>query len=611
MGLCEGGDLGSPVLSLIGGRRVTRAALVAAVMAVAVPAWGKTIITDYTYNPDGALTAITTSVDGAQSTTKYLTWDNFVPDENDPATGTVSIGNGRLVGWGPKPGVANLTDRFEFDRRDRLLSYTGESSSEMYDYDAGGMMASSSTQGDSLRFYYDTSTNPQATNLHQESTDLWSGYLDSVRYLNDGTEQVLLQPRKDTTGTYDAGTGTVRSYAYDAYGAQATNPLSGTYDLQANPFQYASEYRSPMWGGTYLRARWYDPDLPGFISRDPVANLNRYGYAGANPVMNIDPSGESYQSAIGNPLGHFLQKVNAGVGGHFARLFLSPLIGPLQIVANPAGFWDAVKHNRDGIDIFLAAGIATEGASIGLEGFGLSAFVRNLSLRTRFASRLLVDTGLAGGQAVTAGADRGFHQFNWGTFGQNLELAGGGLAYSRGLVGEGYNPYTLKGTDVATMVQHAGDQKFLVFRERTQGYNPLGWTSPVSEKLRISAYHERIIAASKDFSMMTEVVVADIKDVGKKVGVRQFRVKGISLGLGSPLDLEEFLGARTSRFQFVGEVDKEGAFFNRKFREANPRNFPSERIIRYPQLAENTAKYHLLTNNCHAHAQGVLRDLGF
>jgi hypothetical protein len=151
--------------SLLGGRQAPGAALVAVMLWVAVPAARKTIDTDYTYNADGALTAIATSVDGGDSTTEYLTWDDFVPDETDPSTGAVGIGNGRLVGRGPKPGVANATERFAFDSRDRLLTYSSDSSQETYDYHAGGMMASSSAEGDSLRFYYDTSPNPQATNL--------------------------------------------------------------------------------------------------------------------------------------------------------------------------------------------------------------------------------------------------------------------------------------------------------------------------------------------------------------------------------------------------------------------------------------------------------------
>ncbi|MCP4630031.1 MAG: hypothetical protein GY850_41960 [bacterium] len=32
-------------------------------------------------------------------------------------------------------------------------------------------------------------------------------------------------------------------------------------------FRYAGEYRDPLWGGYYLRARWYHPDLTTFIAR--------------------------------------------------------------------------------------------------------------------------------------------------------------------------------------------------------------------------------------------------------------------------------------------------------------------------------------------------------
>jgi RHS repeat-associated protein len=44
-------------------------------------------------------------------------------------------------------------------------------------------------------------------------------------------------------------------------------------------------------GLEYLRARYYDADTGAFISRDPVPNPNRYGYADANPIMLTDPSG--------------------------------------------------------------------------------------------------------------------------------------------------------------------------------------------------------------------------------------------------------------------------------------------------------------------------------
>jgi RHS repeat-associated protein len=558
-----------------------------------------TIVTKYTYNADGALTSVAKTQNGTTDTT-YVTWDDFVPAAADPTTGTVRSGDGNLVGIGPSPGAA----QFEFDARDRLVTYHGDSGDETYTYLPDGSMASSSAGGDDLRFYYDYSANAQVTNIHQAGPDLWSAHLPGVRFLSDGGQQVLVQPRKDMTCTYDAQAQTLQSYVYDdAFGAQSHADRRSTYDLRDNPFQYAGEYRDPIWGGVYLRARWYNPDLPIFMSRDPAANLNRYGYAGGNPVMNVDPSGMNFWKDL-RVANTFLNK---GVGGHFARIFLSPLMGVLSIAADPKGFWRSVVHDKDGIDLFLAAGVATEIASAGLEGFGLSAFVRNLSLRTRFATRLVIDSGLAIGQAVAAGADRGFHHFNWSAFAQNVELAGGGLVYSRGVVGEGYNPYTLKGEDVARMVEQAGPSKYLIFRERTQGYKPWAPTSPLTEAKRISAYHERIVAVSQEHTMLNEVVV----DADTGIGFRKFNSKGVVGGTGTAVQIEKFLGSRSSRFQFVGEVDTVGTFIGRRFRNSNPLNFPSENALKFPQLRAGKAEYSLLRNNCHDHAQAVLKDLGF
>ena len=51
-------------------------------------------------------------------------------------------------------------------------------------------------------------------------------------------------------------------------------------------------------GLTYLRARYYNPGIGRFLSADPFPgfagspqSLNRYAYAGNNPVNRQDPSG--------------------------------------------------------------------------------------------------------------------------------------------------------------------------------------------------------------------------------------------------------------------------------------------------------------------------------
>lgn len=51
-------------------------------------------------------------------------------------------------------------------------------------------------------------------------------------------------------------------------------------------------------GLVYMQQRYYDPDVGGFISPDPIMptpgniyNFNRYAYANNNPIGNIDPDG--------------------------------------------------------------------------------------------------------------------------------------------------------------------------------------------------------------------------------------------------------------------------------------------------------------------------------
>jgi RHS repeat-associated protein len=63
-------------------------------------------------------------------------------------------------------------------------------------------------------------------------------------------------------------------------------------------------------GLIYLRARYYDPLVGRFITRDPFPgladaseSLNRYAYACGNPVNNVDPSGEIANFLVGAAIG--------------------------------------------------------------------------------------------------------------------------------------------------------------------------------------------------------------------------------------------------------------------------------------------------------------------
>ena len=554
-----------------------------------------TITTTYQYNADRALTAITTRVgDGTPSTT-YLTWDNFVPNASDPTTGTVSSHNGRLVGWGPTPGAANATARFSFDRRDRLTSYTGGGGTTAYDYLPTGLLESATLGASSWRFYYDDGQNPQVANIYEDPSALWSGYLGAAAYLSDGSEQVRLRPRKDVGAVYEPQSQVVVPYRYDPYGAQAPAASSASYDLHDNPFRYARELRDPAWGGIYLRARWYDPDLPAFLSRDPrPGQINHYGYGGGNPAMNVDPSGQSYKG-----FKRFVHRLDSGVGGHFSRFFLAPFLGPLEIAANPKGFWHQIKYDKAGIDVFLAAGVVAE-AFGPIGGLVDPEFFQAISFNTRYGVRLATDVTLGIGQSVAAAATTGSGHFSWSTLGKGLESTGGAIFDVRLVAGTGYRRFDLSGEDVARMAlrDDSLQGQTLIFRRQMR----MPWTfrqgGPIQEALHLGVYHEQIVAVSDEGVFTTEVF--------SNKGIRTNSVYFFPNRVTREDFFRTTIGKIKDKFEFVGKTTNFDPLAG--FSTTNPRSIAFEEDI-----AEGTKRapgYNLFTNNCQHHAYWVREALG-
>ena len=76
-------------------------------------------------------------------------------------------------------------------------------------------------------------------------------------YLSDGLGSTM--KTVDATGTV------VNGYTYDVYGKKTSSTGS-----QPNEFDFAGQQTDPT-GLQYLRARYYDPETGGFVSRDPMA----------------------------------------------------------------------------------------------------------------------------------------------------------------------------------------------------------------------------------------------------------------------------------------------------------------------------------------------------
>ena len=87
----------------------------------------------------------------------------------------------------------------------------------------------------------------------------------------------------------------------DAVGAQVQRKSYAPYGAglsQATGYHEAKDFIGERLdeetGLLYLNARYYDPVLGRFISADPLlpgVGVNRYAYAGNNPVMYSDPYG--------------------------------------------------------------------------------------------------------------------------------------------------------------------------------------------------------------------------------------------------------------------------------------------------------------------------------
>ncbi len=85
--------------------------------------------------------------------------------------------------------------------------------------------------------------------------------------------------------------------SYAPYGETVSSVGTGS-----SVYQFTGESRDAN-GLTYLRARYLDSRTGRFIQRDPSRlEANLYLYAGANPVMNVDPSGYWYKELVDHEL---------------------------------------------------------------------------------------------------------------------------------------------------------------------------------------------------------------------------------------------------------------------------------------------------------------------
>ena len=246
----------------------------------------------YAYDPMGNRTSINSSISGATSYT-YDAADRLL---TAGATPFAWDDDGRMTGKG--------SATYTYDALDRLTQVINDATTVGYAYNGDGVRLSKTVNGATTAYVQDV----QAS-LPVVLTELTGRQTSLYLYGSDLLAQV--GPTGDPSYYHADGLGSTRAlsngagqrtdaYSYDVFGA--TRSRTG---IATQPFTYAGEQEDLEASLVFLRARYYDPALGRFMSRDPVwgivdvpATMNRYAYAVNNPVVYLDADGEFVIAAV-------------------------------------------------------------------------------------------------------------------------------------------------------------------------------------------------------------------------------------------------------------------------------------------------------------------------
>lgn len=229
-------------------------------------------------------------------------------DVGNPATeGAVVTDGNRLLEFGGylleydldgnltrklKPGVSD--ERFAWNSLGELEAmWRVGGDSTAYGYDGMGRRVRKTRNGMTTKYVYDAQHVIAETDGAGNVTRDYTYYAGVDRphsmRVNGQRYYYVADKEGNVRGLVDSAGQVSNRYAYTPFGA-----LQYSAESVENPFRFAGREWDAESRTYHNRARTYDPELQRFVSEDPLGlegGINKYVYAGNDPVNRRDPSG--------------------------------------------------------------------------------------------------------------------------------------------------------------------------------------------------------------------------------------------------------------------------------------------------------------------------------
>jgi RHS repeat-associated protein len=178
-----------------------------------------------------------------------------------------------------------------YEYENRLVTITGGSTAS-FAYDADGNRVWQDVDGTEIHYVWDW----------VESGTVYY-YFGGRKVAMRGAGGVSYLYADQVSSTTNTSHGQTSSQLYYPYGDKRSTGSVAT------PYRYTGQRWEDAIGLYFYNARWYDPTLGRFIQPDTIVpqpgnpqDLNRYTYAGNNPITYNDPSGHAREAGTGQGL---------------------------------------------------------------------------------------------------------------------------------------------------------------------------------------------------------------------------------------------------------------------------------------------------------------------